>query len=204
MGKKDKSETSLDMTDSSLVKEKKKKKKKSVDGVAPVAPVAAVTPMETEETKETKTQAVNGIKKEETEPVDKYEELLRFLSPISKPLASKKLTKKLYKLVRKSGKEKGMVRRGIREAMKYIRKGETGLVVLAGDVSPIDVITHVPFLCEEKRLPYCFTPSKLELGEALGSKRPSCMVLIKSSTDSAVKDIYDDCLDKVKSLPLPI
>jgi len=180
--------TALDATDTSLVKEKKKKKKKSVDASDPAAPVGDT----------------NGAAKEETEAVDKYDELLRFLSPISKPLASKKLTKKLYKLVRKSSKEKGAVRRGIREAMKFIRKGETGLVVLAGDVSPVDVISHVPLVCEEKSIPYCFTPSKQELGEALGSKRPSCMALIKCGAGDGVKDLFDDCSAKMKELPLPL
>jgi len=87
--------TATDTADASLLKEKKKKKKKSVDP--------------SEAGGET-----NGNAKEDTETVDKYDELIRYLSPISKPLASKKLTKKLYKLVRKSAKEKGAVRRGIR------------------------------------------------------------------------------------------
>ena len=177
--------TATDTSDASLLKEKKKKKKKSVDP--------------SEAGGET-----NGNAKEDTETVDKYDELIRYLSPISKPLASKKLTKKLYKLVRKSAKEKGAVRRGIREAMKFIRKGETGLVVLAGDVSPIDVISHVPLVCEEKSIPYCFTPSKQELGEALGSKRPSCMALVKCGAGEGIKELFDECSGKVKDLPLPL
>lgn len=183
--------TPMDVSDSSLVKEKKKKKKKSISAEAAVDSTAITN---------------GAAAKEETEgnTVDKYDELLRFLSPISKPLASKKLTKKLYKLVRKSSKEKNVVRRGIREAMKFIRKGETGLVVLAGDVSPIDVISHVPLVCEEKSIPYCFTPSKQELGEALGSKRPSCMTLVKCGSGEGVKDLFDDCAGRMKELPLPL
>jgi len=180
--------TAMDTSDTSLLKEKKKKKKKSVDP----SEVAAAG------------EANGNNAKEDTEAVDKYDELIRYLSPISKPLASKKLTKKLYKLVRRSSKEKAVVRRGIREAMKFIRKGETGLVVLAGDVSPIDVISHVPLVCEEKSIPYCFTPSKQELGEALGSKRPSCMALIKCGAGDGVKELFDDCSGKIKELPLPL
>jgi len=175
----------MDASDTSLVKEKKKKKKSIV-------------------MRDAEAGGTNGSAKEETETVDKYDELIRYLSPISKPLASKKLTKKLYKLVRKSSKEKGAVRRGIREAMKFIRKGETGLVVLAGDVSPVDVISHVPLVCEEKSIPYCFTPSKQELGEALGSKRPSCMALVKCGAGEGVKELFDDCSGKMKELPLPL
>lgn len=36
----------------------------------------------------------------------------------------------------------------------------TRIVILAGDVSPVDVICHMPLVCEEEGLPYCYTPSK--------------------------------------------
>lgn len=32
--------------------------------------------------------------------------------------------------------------------------------VLAGDISPIDVITHLPVLCEDNDIPYIYVPSK--------------------------------------------
>jgi len=34
------------------------------------------------------------------------------------------------------------------------------LVILAGDTNPIDVISHMPVVCEDKSIPYCYTPSK--------------------------------------------
>lgn len=34
------------------------------------------------------------------------------------------------------------------------------IMILAGDVSPIDVITHIPVLCEENDIPYVYVPSK--------------------------------------------
>ncbi len=34
------------------------------------------------------------------------------------------------------------------------------LVIFAGDTSPIDVVSHMPVVCEEGSLPYCYTPSK--------------------------------------------
>ena len=34
------------------------------------------------------------------------------------------------------------------------------IIVLAGDINPIDVICHMPLVCEEKDIPYCYTPSK--------------------------------------------
>jgi H/ACA ribonucleoprotein complex subunit 2 len=32
--------------------------------------------------------------------------------------------------------------------------------VIAGNISPIDVITHVPILCEEANIPYLYVSSK--------------------------------------------
>lgn len=34
------------------------------------------------------------------------------------------------------------------------------ICVLAGDISPIDVITHIPIVCEDNKVPYIFVPSK--------------------------------------------
>jgi ribosomal protein L7Ae-like RNA K-turn-binding protein len=34
------------------------------------------------------------------------------------------------------------------------------IVVLAGNTSPVDVICHVPVMCEDSSLPYCYVPSK--------------------------------------------
>ena len=40
------------------------------------------------------------------------------------------------------------------------------ICILAGDISPIDVITHIPVLCEENQIPYIYVPSK-EVSPAL-------------------------------------
>ena len=102
---------------------------------------------------------------EETEKVASYEERCEAVNAISQPLASKKSTKKLHKLVRKAASSKH-IRRGVKEVIKALRKGESGLVILAGDIYPIDVISHLPVYLEEKNIPYLFVPSKFDLGAA--------------------------------------
>jgi H/ACA ribonucleoprotein complex subunit 2 len=47
-----------------------------------------------------------------------------------------------------------------------LKKGEKGLCLIAGDIYPIDVISHLPVLCEEKDTPYIYVPSKHDLGES--------------------------------------
>ena len=37
---------------------------------------------------------------------------------------------------------------------------ECRFCVIAGNISPIDVVTHVPILCEEAEIPYVYVPSK--------------------------------------------
>ena len=32
--------------------------------------------------------------------------------------------------------------------------------IIAGDISPIDVIIHIPVMCEDRDIPYIYVPSK--------------------------------------------
>lgn len=53
-----------------------------------------------------------------------------------------------------------------------------GLVILAADISPMDVISHLPVLCEDHNIPYVYVPSRAELGAAGSTKRPTSVVMI--------------------------
>uniref|UniRef100_UPI00398E3FEF H/ACA ribonucleoprotein complex subunit 2-like protein n=1 Tax=Pristiophorus japonicus TaxID=55135 RepID=UPI00398E3FEF len=134
-------------------------------------------------------------------PEKTYEELVANVNAIAQPLASRKLSKKLYKCVKKAAKVK-QIRRGVKEVQKFINKGEKGIVVLAGDTLPIDVYSHLPILCEDNSLPYAYIPSKMDLGAAAGSKRPTCVIMIKPHEE--YQEAYTECLDEVQSLPLPV
>ena len=112
------------------------------------------------------------------------------LSPIASPLAGKKLTKHCFKLIKKAAKAK-MIRRGVKEVVKSIRKREKGIVVLAGDVSPVDVIAHLPVLCEEQEIPYVFVSSKNELGASALSKRPTSCIHVVPGSDFSEKSLFD-------------
>lgn len=139
--------------------------------------------------------------KDKSEDVRPYEELITLVNAIAKPMASKKLTKKLYKVVKKSQKSKRL-KRGVREVVKGLRKDEKGVVILAGDVSPIDVISHIPVFCEDKGVPYCYVPTRKDLGAAAFTKRPTSVVMVQSAQD--YETLYQDCYNIVDALPLPI
>ena len=134
-----------------------------------------------------------------------YEERVLAINIISKPLANKKSTKKCHKLVKKAATAK-RIRRGVKEVVKGIRKGESGLCILAGDIYPLDVYSFLPVLLEEKNIPYLFVPSKQDLGAAACTKRPTSVVLIKDKSNPKVKDtkefdgkeLYDTLIKEAK------
>ena len=121
-----------------------------------------------------------------------------FVSPIADPLASEKMCKKLIKLVQKGMKSK-IVHRGVKETVKAVRKGNKGVVVIAADISPIDVLSHLPILCEEKNVPYIYIKSRAELGQACKTKRPtSCVLVVQpAKDDKKIKKSYDRCAELV-------
>ncbi|KAJ1461940.1 50S ribosomal protein L30e-like protein [Pelagophyceae sp. CCMP2097] len=122
-----------------------------------------------------------------------YTERLQALSVIATPLADEKLTKKLHKLVKKASAGK-VLRRGVKEVVKALRKGSTGLCIIAGDIAPVDVICHLPVFCEEKKVAYIYVPSKHDLGFAALTKRPTSCVLVSPKAGVAFE--HQDLLDK--------
>merc|ERR1712188_297960 len=99
------------------------------------------------------------------------------VQPFAQPLADSKLSKKIFKCIKKATKAK-QVLRGVKEVVKAVRKGKKGVCVIAGNISPMDVISHLPILCEDNGVPYIYVRSKEELGAAALTKRPtSCMLV---------------------------
>jgi len=79
----------------------------------------------------------------------------------------KELADKAYQLVQVA-RDSGKVRKGTNESTKAIERAVAKLVVIAEDVDPPQVVAHLPILCEERKIPFMFVPSKLELGRAAG------------------------------------
>ena len=122
-----------------------------------------------------------------------------FVSPIADPLASDKMNKKLVKLIKKSMKDK-LVHRGVKETVKAVRKGTKGLVIIAADISPIDVLSHLPILCEDKNIAYIYVKSRAEIGEACKTKRPTSCVLIATPNEkrqAELRESFDRCYELV-------
>ena len=133
-----------------------------------------------------------------------YEERLKAVGPISQPLADKKHTKKLHKLVKKASGAKAL-RRGVKEVVKGLRKGMKGVCIIAGDISPIDVISHLPVFCEESAVPYVYVPSKQDLGAAAMTKRPtSCVLIVPRDGFKADEELYAECSQYMKKVAIDV
>merc|ERR1712107_566402 len=92
-------------------------------------------------------------------------------------------------------------RRGVPECTKAIRKGQKGMIFLAGDIYPLDVFAHVPVLCEEKEVYYCYLPSRRELGAACQTKRPISIVMVmEPKEDSTLGKTYEQVKAGVKAI----
>ncbi|KAL7061140.1 hypothetical protein AAHC03_09712 [Spirometra sp. Aus1] len=98
-----------------------------------------------------------------------YEEKLKFSCAIAKPMASEKLTRRLGRLMKKAKRNK-LLSCGVKDVVKQIiKKKLPGILVIAGDVSPIDTVSHIPVICEENNIPYCYVPSRYDLGANFSS-----------------------------------
>mmetsp|Transcript_19837 Transcript_19837/g.18874 ORF Transcript_19837/g.18874 Transcript_19837/m.18874 type:complete len:131 (-) Transcript_19837:78-470(-) len=120
----------------------------------------------------------------------KEEENKLFVSPIADPLASENMQKKLLKITKKAMKSK-LVKRGVKETVKAIRKDTKGICIIAADISPIDVLSHLPILCEEKDVAYIYVKSRVEIGDACKTKRPtSCVFITKPGAKDELKEKF--------------
>lgn len=76
-------------------------------------------------------------------------------------------TEKAYEAI-ELAKKTGKIRKGSNEVTKALEKGKAKLVVIAKDVSPPEIIMHIPILAKEKGVVCIEVPSKDELGAAAG------------------------------------
>src|SRR5512136_609704 len=93
----------------------------------------------------------------------------------------------------------GSVRKGTNETTKAIERGQAKLVIIAEDVEPPEVVAHLPLLCEERKIPYVFVPSKEQLGKSIGIDVPCAAACILREGEAAglIKEIVTR-IDQVK------
>ena len=78
----------------------------------------------------------------------------------------------------------GKISKGANEATKAIEKGNAKLVAFAGDVSPKEIVMHLPLLCKEKGIPCVEISKKEDLGAAAGLAVPTAAVAVTKEGDA--------------------
>ncbi|MHA1905845.1 MAG: 50S ribosomal protein L7Ae [Candidatus Thorarchaeota archaeon] len=111
--------------------------------------------------------------------------------------ATEELQKKALEAI-EIAKDSGRIKKGINEATKSIERGIAKLVIVAEDVEPPEITMYLPGLCDDKKAPYIFVPSKKDLGNAAGIERPTAAIAIV--VDGKAKDLVADIVDKIAGL----
>merc|ERR1712026_201979 len=99
------------------------------------------------------------------------------VNPKAYPLAGANLTSHILDLCQQASNYK-QLRKGANEATKTLNRGQAELIVLAADGEPLEILLHLPLLCEDKNVPYVFVRSKKALGRASGVSRPVISVAL--------------------------
>lgn len=116
------------------------------------------------------------------------------VNPKAYPLAPPDLSTRILDLIQQACNYK-QLRKGANEATKALNRGKAELVVLAADAEPLEILLHLPLVCEDKNVPYVFVRSKVALGRACGVSRAviACAVTAKemSPLDAQITELKD-------------
>lgn len=107
------------------------------------------------------------------------------------------LSEKTYDLVEKAA-DTGDVAVGTNEVTKSIERNDADIVVIAGNVSPEEIVMHLPALADERDIPYTFVPEKEELGLAAGINVQSAAVAV--TQPGTAEDDIEEVAEKAAEL----
>ena len=110
---------------------------------------------------------------------------------------SESLAEKTYDTV-ETAADTGKVVVGTNEVTKAIERNNAELVVVAGDVSPQEIVMHIPALAGERDTAYTYVPDKEELGLAAGINVQSAAIAVTDSGNA--EDEVEDVQNKAAEL----
>ncbi|SDX83841.1 LSU ribosomal protein L7AE [Halobellus clavatus] len=95
-------------------------------------------------------------------------------------------------------RDTGTVKKGTNETTKAVERGTAELVFVAEDVSPEEIVMHLPELADEKGIPYVFIETQDDVGQAAGLEVGSAAAAIVDAGDSESQ--VEDIAAKVEEL----
>ena len=117
------------------------------------------------------------------------------------PKADNQMTKKILDLCNQATLYK-QLKKGANETTKSLNRGVADLVVLAADTEPLEIVLHLPLLCEDKNVPYVYVPKQADLGRACGVSRNIVAAVILHHPESQLQTQINEMKDKVEQLLL--
>ena len=115
------------------------------------------------------------------------------------PLAEAKLSATILELVQQASNYK-QLKKGANEATKTLNRGISEFIVMAADTEPLEIVLHLPLLCEDKNVPYVFMPSKVALGRACGVSRSVVAASVTTNDKSQLADQIKKLKIKIEQL----
>ena len=95
-------------------------------------------------------------------------------------------------------KSSGKIKKGTNEVTKIIERAQAKFVVMAEDVTPQEIMMHIPYLCKEKQIPFAYVPRRKELGSAAGMNVSTAAVAIVNPGKARV--LLEELTNNVKQL----
>ena len=92
----------------------------------------------------------------------------------------------------------GKIRKGTNETTKAVERGLAKLVLIAEDVDPPEIVAHLPILCDERKIPYVYVPSKAKLGSAAGIDVSSASACIIDAGEA--EDLVNEIIARIQRI----
>ncbi len=107
--------------------------------------------------------------------------------------ASKELSEKVLEAI-EVAKATGKIKKGANEVTKALERGTAKVAAIAKDVSPPEIIMHIPLLADEKGITCIEIASKEELGASAGLSVGTAAVAIVEEGEA--KDLVKEITKK--------
>ena len=121
------------------------------------------------------------------------------VNPKAFPLADPQLTVTILDLVQQAENYK-QLRKGANEATKTLNRGISEFIIMAADAEPLEILLHLPLLCEDKNVPYVFVSSKQALGRACGVSRQVIACSVTTNEGSQLKSQIINLRNQIEKL----